>query len=186
MPRRGPVLPNRERTSTHLTRSHQIGMQVAAAALWIGTSETHAIAEPVFLSAIAARRALLAGVVGSHFHDDTPRQRRLVGDERAHLSKGPLGILPPLALACALCALPNVGQVFEAEERGGCHQAGGHLVIGACFEPSFSERELTPACGRAPSAFVSQAFPHPLEGFSLVDRRTPGEKLGLMVCGGAD
>src|SRR5258706_12224759 len=97
-------------------------MQVAAAALWIGTAETQASAEPVVLSAIAARRALLAGVVGIHFHDDTPRQRRLIGDERAHLSKGPLGILPPLALACALCALcalPHVGQVFEAEERGG-------------------------------------------------------------------
>src|SRR5260221_9531164 len=126
-------------------------MQFAAAALWIGTSESQASAEPVSLGAIAACRALLAGVVGIHFHDDTLRQRRLVGDERAHLSKSPLGILPPLALACALRALPNVGQVFEAEERGGCHQEGGPPGVGACFAPSFSERKLTQARCRAPS-----------------------------------
>src|SRR5260370_4381883 len=102
-----------------------MGMQFAAAALWIGPSETQASAGPVSLGAIAARRALLAGVVGIHFHDDTPRQRRLIGDERAYLSKGPLGILPPLALACPLCALPNVGHVFKAEQRGGCHQPLG-------------------------------------------------------------
>src|SRR5258708_21307165 len=103
-------------------------MQFAAAALWIGTSETQASAEPVSLGAIAARRALLAGVVGIHFHDGTLRQRRLVGDERAHLSKGPLGILPPLALAFSLCALPNVGQVFATEERAARHHANGHRV----------------------------------------------------------
>src|SRR5258708_6544887 len=134
-------------------------MQFEPAALWIAASESQAGGGRVSLSAIAAGGALRAGVVGTHGDDDTPRQRRLVGDERAHRSKGPLGILPPLALAFSLCALPNVGQVFEAEERGGCHQEIGHPVIGACFEPSFSERELTQACCRAPSAFVLQAFP---------------------------
>src|SRR5260370_8185275 len=119
-------------------------MQFAAAALWIGTSETQASAEPVSLGAIAARRALLAGVVGIHFHDDTLRQRRLVGDERAHLSKGPLGILPPLALAFSLFALPNVGQVFEAEERGGGHPYIGPPGIWRCFDPVFSQPLLSP------------------------------------------
>src|SRR5258708_27594904 len=121
-------------------------MQFEPAALWIAASESQASAGPVSLSAIAARRALLAGVVGIHADDDTPRQRRLVGDERAHRSKGPLGILPPLALAFSLSALPNVGQVFEAEERGGCHHEICHPVICACFLPSFSVRALTQPC----------------------------------------
>src|SRR5260370_34030797 len=109
-----------------------MGMQCEPAAWWIAAAESQASAGPVSLSAIAARRALLAGVVGIHADDDTPRQRRLVGDERAHRSKGPLGILPPLALAFSLCALPNVGQVFEAEERRGGHQDVCRPGSGGC------------------------------------------------------
>ena len=85
--RRQPVLPADERSECDIARTDQIGMEAIMATL-------------------------------------TPEEQGLVGNVALQLGKGPprgMLVCPPLLpcgfLACAsFCPLPNVGQVFQAEE----------------------------------------------------------------------
>jgi len=99
-----------------------------------------------------------------------------VSNEGRQLGKRPLRIFPSIPFPCALRALANVRQLFQADEHSGCHQAIGRAVIDACFELSLSEGCLTQARRRPPSAFLLQALPHPLIAFPWCTVAPPARK----------
>lgn len=118
----------------------------------------------ISLAGMAAAGTGLTGVIGIDLDTEQPSKSRLVGEMGIQLSKSPLGGVPigfPLLLRGPLAllpfgALPDVGQVFQADQcvGMGVQNMLSNGMIGIQLQPSLSPADSDPPPFCRASAFL--------------------------------
>ncbi len=135
------------------------------------THEQQALVGAVCFTCIAAHRASLTSMGGIHFHGQTARKHRFIGNIAVQFSKRPLGgmpVRPSLFRASFLAtlapgSLADVGQVFQANDAVGVavHNASADDMVAILFQPSLSSADGNEPSCRGTSAFLLQPLSQP-------------------------